>query len=191
VRKLRITLIVILFAILILSSSSGGFLVVNDLQSADLIVVLAGETDRRPSLGLQLLSQKYAPKMLLDVPANNVVYDQNLIDIAKAFIQKSPQNQSIEICPIVGLSTKTEAQDVSRCLGHTSAHRILVVTSDYHTRRARSIFQHELNGHQIFVTPVSDPQQFGTSWWKRRQWAKMNFDEWVRLMWWELVDRWH
>jgi uncharacterized SAM-binding protein YcdF (DUF218 family) len=191
VRKLRITLIVILFAILILSSSSGGFLVVNDLQPADLIVVLAGETDRRPSLGLQLLSQKYAPKMLLDVPANNVVYDQNLIDIAKAFTQKSPQNQSIEICPIVGLSTKTEAQDVSRCLGHTSAHRILVVTSDYHTRRARSIFQHELGGHQIFVTPAFDPQQFGTSWWQHRQWAKMNFDEWVRLMWWELVDRWH
>lgn len=190
-RKLRITLIVILLAILILTSSSGGFLVANDLQSADVIVVLAGETDRRPSLGLQLLSQKYAPKMLLDVPANNVVYDQNLIDIAKAYVHKSPQNQSIEICPIVGLSTKTEAQDVSRCLGHTSAHRILVVTSDYHTRRARSIFQHELRGYQIFVTPASDPQQFGTSWWKHRQWAKINFDEWVRVMWWEAVDRWH
>jgi uncharacterized SAM-binding protein YcdF (DUF218 family) len=191
VRKLRITLIVILFAILILTSSSGGSLVVNDLQSADLIVVLAGETDRRPSLGLQLLSQKYAPKMLLNVPANNVVYDQNLIDIAKAFIQRSPQRQSVEICPIVGLSTKTEAQDVSRCLGHSEVHRILVVTSDYHTRRARSIFQHELPGYQIFVTPAFDPQQFGTSWWQHRQWAKMNFDEWVRLMWWELVDRWH
>ena len=164
---------------------------VNDLQQADVIVVLAGETNRRPALGVQLLSQNYAPKMILDVPANDVIYDQNQIDIAKAFIQKTPQRQSVEICPIVGLSTKAEARDVARCLSQTGGHRILVVTSDYHTRRARSIFQHELRGYQIFVTPVPDPAQFGTSWWRHRQWAKMNFDEWVRLMWWELVDRWH
>lgn len=190
-RKWRITLITILFALLLLSVSSGGFLVVNDLERADVILVLAGETNRRPALGRQLLSQNYAPKMILDVPANNIVYDQNLIDIAKASVQKSPQRESVEICPIIGLSTKAEVQDVARCLSQTGVHRILVVTSDYHTRRARSIFQHELRGYQVFVTPVSDPAQFGTSWWKNRQWAKMNFDEWVRLMWWELVDRWH
>jgi uncharacterized SAM-binding protein YcdF (DUF218 family) len=189
-RKLRIALIVILFTILILTTSSGSFLVVNARERADVIVVLAGETNRRPSLGLQLLSQNYAPKMLLDVPANEIIYDQSLIEVAKAYIQKSPQRQLVEICPIAGLSTKAEAQDVSRCLGHTSAHRILVVTSDYHTRRARSIFQRELRGYQIFVTPASDPEQFGTSWWQHRQWAKMNLNEWMRLMWWELVDRW-
>lgn len=164
---------------------------VSDLQQADVIVVLAGETNLRPALGLQLLSQKYAPKMFLDVPADNLVYDQNQIDIAKAFIQKFPQRQSIEVCSIAGLSTKAEAQDFARCLGQAKGHRILVVTSDYHTRRARSIFQHELRGYQIFVAPASDPAQFGPSWWKQRQWAKTNFDEWVRLMWWELVDRWH
>jgi uncharacterized SAM-binding protein YcdF (DUF218 family) len=65
------------------------------------------------------------------------------------------------------------------------------VTSDYHTRRARSIFQHQLKGYQIFVTPAYDPQQFGATWWQQRQWAKMNFNEWLRLMWWEAVDRWH
>ena len=190
-RKLRLAAITILTAVLLLSISSGSFLVVNDLRQADVIVVLAGETNRRPALGVQLLSRNYAPKMILDVPANDIVYDQNLIEIAEAFVQKSPQRQSVKICPIIGLSTKTEAQDVSRCLGLTEVHRVLVVTSDYHTRRARSILQHELRGYQIFVTPVPDPAQFGKSWWRHRQWAKTNFDEWVRLMWWELVDRWH
>ena len=23
-----------------------------------------------------------------------------------------------------------------------------------------------------------------------RQWAKINFDEWLRLVWWQAVDRW-
>jgi len=190
-RKLRLALMVVLAAIVLFSITSGSFLVVNDLQRADVIVVLAGETNRRAAVGLQLLSQDYAPKMILDVPANDVIYDQKLMDIAHAFIQKSPLRQSVEICPIIGLSTKAEADDVARCLTQTKGRRILVVTSDYHTRRARSIFQHQLRGYQIFVTPASDATQFGASWLKHRQWAKLNFDEWVRLMWWELVDRWH
>jgi uncharacterized SAM-binding protein YcdF (DUF218 family) len=191
VRKLRLALIAILLSILILSTTSGRFLVLNDLEHADVIVVLAGETDRRPARGLQLLSQNYAPRMLLDVPVSDVVYDRSLIEIAKSYVAKAPQSSSIEICPVVGLSTKGETQDVARCLSHTAVRRILLVTSDYHTRRARSIFQHQLKGYQFFVTPASNPQQFGASWWQHRQWAKMNFDEWLRLMWWEAVDRWH
>jgi uncharacterized SAM-binding protein YcdF (DUF218 family) len=191
VRKLRVALIAILLSILILSTTSGRFLVLNDLEQADVIVVLAGETNRRPARGLQLLSQNYAPRMLLDVAVSDVVYDRSLIEIAKSYVAKAPQSSLIEICPVVGLSTKGETQDVARCLSHTGVRRILLVTSDYHTRRARSIFQHQLNGYQIFVTPAYDPQQFGASWWQQRQWAKINFNEWLRLMWWEAVDRWH
>ena len=44
VRKLRLVLIAILLSILILSTTSGRFLVLNDLQQADVIVVLAGES---------------------------------------------------------------------------------------------------------------------------------------------------
>lgn len=189
-RKLRVLLIIVLFTFLVFSSTSGRFLVVNDLAPADVIVVLAGETNQRPSRALQLLSQNYAPRVQLDVPANDVAYDRSMIDIAKEYVQKLPQAQSITICPIIGLSTKAESHDVARCLDHSGVRRILVVTSDYHTRRARSIFQHELRDYQVFIAPAHDAQQFGTSWWQHRQWAKTNFDEWVRLVWWELIDRW-
>jgi hypothetical protein len=27
-------------------------------------------------------------------------------------------------------------------------------------------------------------------WWQHREWAKVNFEEWSKLIWWELVDRW-
>jgi len=180
---------VLLVVALVFLSTSGGFLVVNDLQQADVIVVLAGETNRRPARARELLSQKYAPKVLLDVPVGGVDYDRSLLDIAKQYIQHAPQSQSITICPIVGLSTKAEAQDVVHCLG-SGTHSVLVVTSEFHTRRARSVFEHELPQCQIFVTPAYDPTQFGTRWWERRQWAKINLDEWLRLVWWELVERW-
>jgi len=190
VRKLRIALIIILLGDLVFTSSSGNFLVVDDLARADVIVVLAGETNHRPARGLQLLSQNYAPRLLLDVPATEVIYNHQLTDIARAFVQSASQGRQVATCDIYGLSTKAETQDVARCLSGSGAHSILLVTSDYHTRRARSIFEHELREYEIFVTPAYDPQQFGIHWWQHRQWAKTNFDEWMKLVWWQLVDRW-
>ena len=189
-RRLRIALIIILLVALVLTTAPSSFLVVDDLERADLIVVLAGETNHRPERGLQLLSQNYAPRMLLDVPATEVIYNRNLTDIAQTFVQSASQGRPVATCAIYGLSTKAETRDVARCLSGSGVHRILLVTSDYHTRRARSIFQHELPGYQISITPAYDPQQFGTHWWQHRQWAKTNFDEWMKLVWWQLVDRW-
>jgi uncharacterized SAM-binding protein YcdF (DUF218 family) len=188
--KLRIVLAVLLMAFLFLSLTSGDFLVVNRPEHADAIVVLAGETDRRPALGIELLQQNYAPRMLLDVPAKARLYQWTILELAQQYVRNLPHSQSVTICPIYGLSTKTEAQDVSQCLKAIGAHSVLVATSDYHTRRALSTFRHELPGLQISVAAASDPQQFGGSWWKHRQWAKLNFDEWLRLVWWQAVDRW-
>jgi uncharacterized SAM-binding protein YcdF (DUF218 family) len=189
-RKLRFALIVVIAAVLLLFTTSGHFLIVNDPQPADVIIVLAGETDRRPARGIELLSKNYAPRLLLDVPAASKIYDRNMLDIARAYVQALPQSQSVDICPIVGLSTKTEARDVHECLDQMAVHRILLVTSDYHTRRAKSTFQHVFPAYEVSVATANDPQQFGASWWTHRQWAKVNLDEWLRLVWWQAVDRW-
>ena len=187
-RMLRIFLIAVLTAVLLLSLTSGSYLVVNDPQKADVIVVLAGETNWRPARGLQLLSHGYAPRMLLDVPAAGIIYDQSMLNIAKEYVLH--QGQAVSICPIAGLSTKTEAQDVVGCLRNSGVHRILVVTSDYHTRRARSVFQRELRGYDISIAAAFDSETFGIPWWHHRQWAKINLDEWLRLVWWQAIDRW-
>ena len=189
-KKLRTVLIVLIALALFLFSTSGHFLIINRPQHADTIVVLAGETDRRPALGLQLLQQGYAPRMVLDVPANAKIYHETMLQISQQYVRELPQAQSVIICPIYGLSTKAESQDVSQCLRTLGIHSILVVTSDYHTRRALSTFRHELPGMQISVAAATDPQQFGGAWWQHRQWAKLNFDEWLRLVWWQAVDRW-
>jgi DUF218 domain len=189
-KKLRTALIVVLAGVLVLFTTSGEFLIINQPQHADTIVVLAGETDRRPALGLQLLQENYAPKMVLDVPANARLYQVNMLQLAHQYVHELPEAGRVSICPIYGLSTKAEAQDVMQCLKTLGVHRVLVVTSDYHTRRALSTFRHELLGMQISVAAATDQQQFGGSWWRHRQWAKLNFDEWLRLVWWEAVDRW-
>jgi len=189
-RKLRLVMVAALLVLLFFSATSGRFLVVNDPHTADVIVILAGETDRRPARGLELLSQNYAPRMLLDVPAAAKIYGRSMVELSQQYVQQLPEGQSVTICPILGLSTKAEAQDVARCLQQYGAHTVLLVTSDYHTRRALSTFRSELRQYGFHVAAAYDPQQFGASWWKHRQWAKLNVDEWVRLVWWEAVDRW-
>lgn len=120
--KLRVGLIIILTTLLVFGITSGRFLVINDPQPADVIVVLAGEADRRPARGLDLLSQNYAPRMLLDVPAGERIYKPTMLEIARDYVQQLPQKDSVSICPITGLSTKAEAQNVTDCLralGHS------------------------------------------------------------------------
>jgi DUF218 domain len=187
-RQLRI--LVLVLALLWLVARSAKLLVVNDPQRSDVILVLAGETDRRPARALELMQQGYAKHVVLNVPANAEVYGGTYLQLAQNWIGSQPQADFLSVCPIQGLSTKAESLDADQCLRRLNAHSVLIVTSDYHTRRALSEFRKELPQYTFHVAAAYDPTQFGQQWWRHRQWAKVNVDEWARLFWWELVDRW-
>jgi hypothetical protein len=182
---------VIVVAVLVLAfaARAGKILVVNDPQDSDALVVLAGETQYRPQLGLRLLDQGYGRKLVIDVPAEQTIYAYTQMQLAENYFRSLPEAAAIRICPIYGLSTKAESYDVGKCLT-SDERRILIVTSDYHTRRALSIFEHELKGRSFSVAGAHNPQEFGVDWWRHREWAKTCFDEWTKLLWWNAVDRW-
>jgi DUF218 domain len=170
--------------------SAGRILVEDWPQRADVILVLAGETDHRPARALELLNQGYAPRMIIDVPAASRLYNVSEIELARNYIKTLPHGGEIEVCPIEGLSTRAETHDVERCLAGKPSARMLIVTSDFHARRALSIFRHELPGRSFSISAAHDDAQFGIRWWTRRQWAKVCLEEWMRLIWWNAVDRW-
>jgi uncharacterized SAM-binding protein YcdF (DUF218 family) len=172
-----------------LAARCGKFLVINQPRESDVIVVLAGETDRRPARGLELLAQGYAPRMILDVPADTKLYQWDQVELAQRYVEKLPQAGLITVCPIYGHSTRDETQDVSRCLQGVGTRRILLVTSDFHTRRALSIFSRVLPADYSVAAAVDD-REFGVQWWRHREWTKTNLGEWTKFIWWELVDRW-
>ncbi|MGA2696691.1 MAG: ElyC/SanA/YdcF family protein [Terriglobales bacterium] len=175
---------------LFLLAHSGHFLVINEPRKSDVIVVLAGETKYRPACGLKLLDEGYAPAMLLDVPAEEKVYQWNSTELAENYVRGLSQAKAIRICPIVGFSTRAETADVQRCLAPLNARTVLLETSDYHTRRALSIFRAMDKTREYSVAACAEPRTFGTAWWREREWAKTNFYEWIRVLWWEAVDRW-
>jgi len=186
--KWRIVLVSLL--LLWLGARSGKFLVVDQPQKSDTILVLAGETDRRPARALELLGQGYAGRVILDVPADASAYGTSYMELARRWAHSQPQASLITICPIYGRSTKEEATDAAKCIRDVGGSSILIVTSDFHARRARSVLRRCIIGHTFQVAAAYDLAQFGEPWWRHRQWAKTNVDEWLRLLWWEVLDRW-
>jgi hypothetical protein len=180
----------VLVAAVVFAANAGKILVVNNPMPSDVIVVLAGETDHRPSQALELLGQGYAHRMLIDVPTDIKIYDSNQVQLAEKYIRGLPQAALVGICPIAGLSTRDEAHDVEECLRRETGTRILLVTSDFHTRRSLSTFRHEVRGKTFCVAGARDATQFGTRWWAHRQWAKTCVSEWARLVWWDTIERW-
>lgn len=177
-------------AALLVGIGGPSWLVVDEPEKADVILVLAGETKVRPSLALQLLSQGYAQRLVLDVPADDQIYQWKLSDLAGKYLESLPASKVTSACPIHGLSTRDEARDALQCLQPLGVHTVLLVTSDYHTGRALAIFRHELPQLHFSVAAAQDKLQFGRSWWKHRQWAKTFVGEFSKFVWWQLVDRW-
>jgi uncharacterized SAM-binding protein YcdF (DUF218 family) len=176
--------------VLMFAMGSGRFLVVDLPRRSDVIVVLAGETYRRPTRAFELLDSGYASRLILDVPADARIYQWTQPELAERYVQGLPESKSISVCAIHGVSTKEEASEAGRCLESMGASDVLLVTSDFHTRRALSIFSREVPNHNYSVAAAYDPREFGIQWWRHREWAKTNLYEWMRLAWWELIDRW-
>jgi len=188
----KIALLAIVVAVIAFALNAGRILLVRDLRHADAIVVLVGETDRRPALALELLRQGYAPRVLIDASPDVYLYHWTVAEIAEQYIHTLPPEiaASVSVCRESALSTMDEARQARPCLDAVGARSVLVVTSEYHTRRALSMFRHTFPGRSIGVAGALEPDQFGVRWWRHRQWAKVTLNEWARLLWWECVDRW-
>lgn len=176
---------------------AASFLRVNRPEHADVIVILGGGMDdSRYWRGADLMNAGYADKMLLDAEAGGSKYGKSNVELAADFLKRVAA-QNTAVCPVYGDSTYGETEDVAHCLAKMKVSSILLVTSDYHTRRALSIFKTRLPQYHFSIGDTFAPYEDGSPqrmpsdvWWKNRRWAKTILEEWEKLIWWELVDRW-
>lgn len=185
---------IFIFVTAIIVFHSGDYLVVNHPEHSDVIVVLAGDhNDLRYSRGLQLLREQYGHRMLVDAPADRL-YGRSYAEYAADFVRQSAGESSdqINVCAVAKDSTVQEASDIRRCLAQVqpTPTSVLLVTSNYHTRRALSILRSRLPQYNWSVAAVDDAEIFDTRWWKNREWAKICVYEWEKLLWWKLFESW-
>jgi hypothetical protein len=186
-----LALILIFFvAAAVLASQAARFLVVDEPARADAIVVLAGETYFRPMHAVDLMHQGYASRVFIDAEDHSRIFDESLVDIANRYVNGLGESGRVSVCSIRGNSTFSETEDVLLCLQSVGARSALIVTSEFHTRRALMIFKHRLPQYEIHIAAARNSLEFGGRWWTNREWAKTTVDEWLKLIWWQAVDRW-
>ncbi len=171
--------------------AGGEYLRVDEPAASDVIVVLAGDrTDLRYFKALQLQRSGLGELVLVDASTTFVKYGHSEAERSQRFIEETAGDLAprVRVCPQQATYTAAEARAVGRCLEPLGAHRVLLVTDAYHTRRARAIFRTLLPQYQWSVAAVDNPELYGVRWWQRREWARTFLLEWEKTFWWYTVD---
>jgi uncharacterized SAM-binding protein YcdF (DUF218 family) len=162
----------------------GSFLVEDDgPQNAGAIVVFGGdEAGFRILKGAQLAQAGYAPYVLVDGP--KVLGGLESDATIKYAEQNGYPDALFHSLPLpTGVnSTRAESQYVGLLLKQEKINKILLVTSNYHTRRAASLMRKTNPWLQVVV--VAAPDQFFTpgTWWKTREGQKTFLMEWMKTV---------
>ena len=153
---------------------------------AEIAVVLGGDQwGNRLIKGAELVKQGYVPHVLVSGPPG--MYDINEADAAIRFAIRRgyPAEWFIPLYH-PGLSTREEAGYVLDALKQRNIHSFLLVTSDYHTGRARRIFlsvEHQRGGGPDLRAVASRDQFFSANaWWHNREGRKIAFIEWLKTL---------
>ena len=188
--KRVIVLVFVAVLAIVLMRHAASFLVLNSPQQSDVILVLAGDNaEPRYWHAVELLKADDAKRIVVDLETRRVRWGVSDLQLAAHVLQETMPGKS-EICPTTADSTYSETEDSAKCLAPLNPRSVLLVTSDYHTRRASAIYRARLPQYRWSVAATPEPYDFGTKWWTRRPWAKTTLEEWEKLLWWELVDRW-
>jgi uncharacterized SAM-binding protein YcdF (DUF218 family) len=167
-------------------SWSGHLLIHADpLEKADAILVLGGDwKGERVVEACRLMGQGISPVAL--VSGAMELYGQNEADLAIAYAtrQGCPAG-SLQPAYLKASSTVEEAEAFRPVVEKRQVHRLLIVTSNYHTARARRIFRHILpSSVEVRTWAVRDALFDPDSWWRSREGQKSAFYEWSKTFAW-------
>lgn len=164
---------------------AGGFLIVDDgPRKADAIVVLGGDDlGTRIVKGAQLEKAGYAPYVLVSGPPYLLGHESD-ITIEYAVRQGFPPSlfRSVPLPLDAAESTRSEAIYLGDYLKKDGVHSILLVTSNFHTRRARYLWRQANPWLTIAVEAAPDRFFAPETWWKSRAGKKTFLYEWMKTI---------
>ncbi len=167
-------------------------LVVNDrIQPADAIFLLNGDYNTRPFYASDLYKQGLAPAIIIarseNLPAAELGLVPNDTDIAVGVMEKlGVPADKIVVLQVPGGVTSTfdEALMLRRYIEANDIHSVILVTSAFHTRRAKWIFDRELSGLPLTLEMAAAPH-YGfdaTNWWRSESGLITLNNEYVKLV---------
>jgi uncharacterized SAM-binding protein YcdF (DUF218 family) len=149
---------------------------------ADVIVTLAGDPyGHRILKAAELVKSGFAPKVLVSGPPG--FYDLHESDLAIQFVLRHgyPADWFIAV-PHDAHSTEEEGHALYPELIKLHAHRVIVVTTDYHSARARRLLSSSWPGIEIRMVTAPDDFFSAHGWWHNREGRKIFLLEWVKTL---------
>jgi DUF218 domain len=163
---------------------------------ADAAVVLQGSIIAqkvRIAGAMDLLRRGIADRVLVSVPKESY-WGQSLPPVARSYLERTYGNDlaaRVDFCEASADvdSTAQEAEAAMHCIAEHRWRTILVVTSEYHTRRARILWRRAWRRNmnqsdpamQLSIESVADPE-FPRPWWRHRRSAKIWLGESLKLI---------
>jgi uncharacterized SAM-binding protein YcdF (DUF218 family) len=169
-------------------SSLGRYLVCSETpQPSDLILVLAGNFyGPRVVKAAELANQGFAPRVLISgTPYRSRPEDQSRPEgeFAIAFLaQQGYRTDLFESFGHHARSTIEEAIALRPELDRRGVKHVLLVTSDYHSRRAWLVFQLVCPGIRFISVAAPDSQYLPDKWWKDERSRSLFFSEWTKIV---------
>lgn len=164
---------------------------VDDPAPCDALVVLLGRMDHRPARAAELYRGGLAPLVLLgtsaDDPARVGIGETGLT--REVLIRLGVPPEAIRDLPGVVTSTREESLRIREFARSHRLHRVTVVTTAYHTARARWIFRQTLSGTGIDVRMAAAraPAYDEADWFETDEGLTDYFNEALKTLYYRLV----
>jgi uncharacterized SAM-binding protein YcdF (DUF218 family) len=160
----------------------GGYLVEDDPpEKADAVVALAGDDDGYRVLKAgQLVREGWAPYALISgTPFLLSNHAEMTIDYAVA---KGYPRSYFRPFERNAVATRDETADIADELKRLGIHKILLVSSNYHTRRAGLLMRKAAPFLEVRVVAAPDKYFTPGSWWKTRAGQRTFALEWAKTI---------
>jgi uncharacterized SAM-binding protein YcdF (DUF218 family) len=183
---------VLLLGVIALTLRYGGDALIADdplPAHAQVAVMLDGPTEgviARRNLALSLLQQGRVDHVMFAV-GRVWLWGEWLPDMVRTYVERTygaDIARRTVACEMNTDSTVEEAEASRGCLLERGWTSVIVVTSQYHTRRARRIWKKHVGApFTISVFGVGDPDYDPRNWWRNRHQAKTWLLEVSKSMW--------
>lgn len=180
-------IVVTLILLIIIAANLGNLLIVNDeLNKADAIVVFSGDNGPRTEKGVELLKEGLGEYLIL---SGGVVYDDvTMAELMKNHALKLGVPEEKILLEDKASTTHENAKLTKEIIEENNFKSVIVVTSEYHSRRSKLAMEKALedtliDGESIEVMVANSAEEkFTSKWWTSGNSVLIVISEYLKLM---------
>ncbi|WP_300621969.1 YdcF family protein [uncultured Fusobacterium sp.] len=177
----KIAVIFLLVMTVVIFKNLGEYLVLNEKpERVDAIVVYSGDSGERTVKGVELLKDGYAEKIIF---SGGAVYDNvRMADLMEAHAIKLGVDPNKIIKDREAGTTYENALFTRDLLEANGYKKIILVTSNYHSRRSYLTTKKVFEGSRIDIITVASNDEFSSSWWRSGRSLLILINEYAKIV---------